>query len=155
MKNSSKLALQLTVCLVAGLALSSDIAVAADSEKKAIASESDKARLKDLPFSPAILKDGTLYCSGQVGFGPNGRPENFEDEVKTALDHIGKTLGLAGYTFADVVTVTVYLTDMDLISKLNAVYPSYFPEPRPARTTVGVAKLVSGARIEITVMAKK
>ena len=56
---------------------------------------------------------------------------------------------------SDAVSVQVYLTDMDLFARMNAVYMSYFPEPRPARTTVGVAKLVGTARIEITVTARK
>jgi 2-iminobutanoate/2-iminopropanoate deaminase len=51
--------------------------------------------------------------------------------------------------------VQVYLTDMDLFPRMNAVYSTYFKDPRPARTTVGVSKLVGTARIEITVTAHK
>jgi len=50
--------------------------------------------------------------------------------------------------------VQVYLTDMELFPRMNAVYTTYFKEPRPARTTVGVAKLVGTAHIEITVTAR-
>jgi 2-iminobutanoate/2-iminopropanoate deaminase len=53
------------------------------------------------------------------------------------------------------VTVHVYLTDIGLFQRMNAVYTTYFKEPRPARTTVAVAKLVGTARIEITVTASK
>jgi enamine deaminase RidA (YjgF/YER057c/UK114 family) len=107
-------------------------------------------------FSNAILKDGTLYLSGQVGRGPDGkRPEAFEDEVKAALDSIGVILKEAGMGFENAVAVQVYLTDMDLFPKMNSVYVTVFPEPRPSRTTVGVAKLVGNFRIEITVTAKK
>ena len=56
--------------------------------------------------------------------------------------------------YQDVVAVQVYLTDMDLFPRMNAVYTTYFKEPRPARTTVGVARLAGGAHIEITVTAK-
>jgi len=52
------------------------------------------------------------------------------------------------------VSVQVYLTDMDLFPRMNQVYTTYFKEPRPTRTTVGVAKLVGGAHIEITVTAR-
>lgn len=61
----------------------------------------------------------------------------------------------AGYTFADAVTVQVYLTDIELFQRMNAVYMKYFPEPRPARTTVGISKLVGPAKIEITITAWK
>jgi enamine deaminase RidA (YjgF/YER057c/UK114 family) len=55
-----------------------------------------------------------------------------------------------------VVSVQVYLTDIDLFSRMNAVYGSVFKEPRPARTTVGVTKLAApAAHIEITVTARK
>ena len=57
--------------------------------------------------------------------------------------------------FEDAVTVQVYLTDMELFPKMNGVYTTFFKEPRPARTTVGVAKLVGTARVEITVTAHK
>jgi 2-iminobutanoate/2-iminopropanoate deaminase len=107
-------------------------------------------------FSPAILSGGTLYVSGQVGRDKEGkRPEKFEDEVKACLDSIGEILKAGGYTFNDLVAVQVYMTDMDLFQRMNAVYTSVIPDPRPARTTVGVAKLVGTARIEITVTARK
>jgi 2-iminobutanoate/2-iminopropanoate deaminase len=55
-----------------------------------------------------------------------------------------------------VVSVQVYLTDMDLFSRMNAVYTSYIQDPRPARTTVGVTRLASAKlHIEITVTARK
>jgi 2-iminobutanoate/2-iminopropanoate deaminase len=106
------------------------------------------------PYSPGILSNGTLYVAGQIGRDASGNtPENFADEVKACLESIDKILKEAGVTPADAVAVQVYLTDMDLFDRMNKVYMSYFPEPRPARTTVGVAKLVGKARIEITVTA--
>lgn len=109
------------------------------------------------PYSPGILVDGTLYVAGQTGQDlKTGKiPEDFETEVKETLDHVGLILKEAGMTFADAVAVQVYLTDMDLFQRMNAVYTTYFKEPRPARTTVGVAKLVGTARIEITVTARQ
>ena len=59
-------------------------------------------------------------------------------------------------TFDDVVAVQVYLTDIDLFARMNAVYSSVLKAPRPARTTVGVTKLANAkAHIEITVTARK
>lgn len=109
------------------------------------------------PYTPGILAGGTLYVAGQVGRDPktNDYPASFEDEVKQTLENVGAILKHAGYDFADAVAVQVYLTDMELFQRMNAVYTKYFPEPRPARTTVGVAKLVGPAKIEITVTAWK
>lgn len=113
---------------------------------------------QSLPFSPGILIDGTLYISGQIGGDPKTRaiPEDFEAEVKRCLDNTGIILKAAGMSYDDVVAVQVYLTDVSLFPRMNAVYSSVFKEPRPTRTTVGVAKLAAaGARIEITMTARK
>jgi 2-iminobutanoate/2-iminopropanoate deaminase len=109
------------------------------------------------PFSPGMLAGDTLYVSGMTGSNPagGGMPQSFEDEVKQCLDNIGLVLKEAGMSFQDVVAVQVYLTDMELFQRMNAVYTTIFAEPRPARTTVGVAKLVGTAKIEITVTARK
>jgi len=110
------------------------------------------------PFSPAMLVDGTLYISGQIGRDPKTSeiPADFEQEMKLCLDNIGIIRKAAGMKYSDAVSVTVYLTDMDLFAKMNSIYTTYFPEPRPARTTAGVSKLAAAkAHIEITVTAKK
>ena len=109
------------------------------------------------PFSPGILAGNTLYVAGQTGQDlKTGKiPEDFEAEVKQCLDNIGLVLKEAKMSFGDAVAVQVYLTDMSLFARMNPVYITYFKEPRPARTTVGVAKLVGTARIEITVTAHK
>ena len=109
-------------------------------------------------FSPGILVDGTLYVSGQIGQDLKTKqvPADFESEVKTLLGNIGIVLKAAGLTYKDVVSAQVYLTDMDLFPRMNAVYVTFFPDPRPSRTTVGVTKLaVPAAHIEITVTARK
>ena len=109
------------------------------------------------PYSPGILTDGTLYIAGQTGadLKTNAIPAEFEAEMKQCMNRIGLVLKEAGMGFEDVVAVQVFLTDMDLFPRLNAVYTTYFKEPRPARTTVGVARLVGPAHVEITVTAHK
>jgi 2-iminobutanoate/2-iminopropanoate deaminase len=108
------------------------------------------------PYSPGILAGDTLYCAGQVGRDKDGKyPAAFEDEVKQTLENVNAILKKAGYTFADAVAVQVHLTDIEMFQRMNQVYTTYFPEPRPARTTVGGVKLVGPARIEITVTAWK
>jgi 2-iminobutanoate/2-iminopropanoate deaminase len=109
-------------------------------------------------FSPGILVDGTLYISGQVGADLKTRavPADFEAEVKLVLDNIGIVLKAAGMTYKNVVSVQIYLTDMDLFARMNAVYGKVFPAERPARTTVGVTKLaLSTAHLEVTMTARK
>lgn len=109
-------------------------------------------------YSPGVLIDGTLYVAGQIGqdLKTGEIPKDFDAEVKTCLDRIGIVLKAAGMTYDDVVSVQVYLTDMDQFAKMNAVYGSVFKTPRPTRTTVGVSKLAAaGAHIEITVTARK
>jgi 2-iminobutanoate/2-iminopropanoate deaminase len=109
-------------------------------------------------FSPGILVDGTLYVSGQMGTDLKTRqiPDNFDDEVKNTLNTIGLILKEAGMGYQDVVSVTVYLSDIELFPKMNAIYGTYFKEPRPARATVAVSRLALPlAHIEISVTAKK
>jgi 2-iminobutanoate/2-iminopropanoate deaminase len=112
---------------------------------------------RGLPFTPGILIDGTLYISGFSGEDPKTGevPRSFEAEVKQALDKIGVILAAAGMQYEDVVSVQVYLTDMKLFKRMNAVYSTYFKEPRPTRTIVGIAKLIGPSRIEITTTARK
>ena len=111
----------------------------------------------NMPFSPGVLFGDTLYCAGQTGYDlkTGEYPANFEDEVRQTFKRIGIVLNAAGFEHSDAVKVNVYLTDMSLFSRMNAVYTQYFKENRPARTTVAIAGLVGTARIEITVTARK
>jgi len=128
--------------------------VSAGAERRVIQPEGYN---RGLPFTPGILVDGTLYVAGFSGEDPQtgAVPRDFESEVKQALDKIGVILKAADMQYSDAVSVQVYLTDMKLFERMNAVYRSYFPEPRPTRTIVGIAKLIGRSRIEITVTARK
>src|SRR5450755_108545 len=79
-------------------------------------------------FSPAVLVDGTLYVSGQIGRDLKTQkvPEDFQAEVRQVLDNIGIILREAKMSYADVVAVQVYLTDMSLFQKMNEAYLTYF-----------------------------
>ena len=143
--------MRITTVLLLSLAL----AVSCFAEKRVI---SPPGSPSGRPFSPGVLVDGTLYVSGYVGSDlKTGKvPEDFEAEVKLCLENIGGVLKAAGMSFGDAVSVQVYLTDIGLFPRMNAVYTTYFKEPRPARTTVGVTKLAApDAHIEITVTARK
>jgi reactive intermediate/imine deaminase len=141
---------KLTVLLL-GLAL----AVSAAAATKKVIQPKDFPTGR--PFSPGILVDDTLFIAGQTGadLKTGQLPEDFDAEVKQCLENIGLVLKEAGMSFDDAVAVQVAMTDMSLFPRMNAVYTTYFKDPRPARTTVGVAKLVGTARIEVTVTAHR
>ena len=110
------------------------------------------------PFNPAVLADGTLYVSGQIGRDLKTQkvPEDFDAEVRQVLDNIGIILREAKMTYSDVVSVQVYLTDMSLFQRMNNIYTTYFKTDRPSRTTVQVVKLAAPeAHLEITVTARR
>lgn len=140
--------------LTLGLILAAGFVLPAAAQKQAVRPAGSSA---SLPFSPGIIAGGTLYVAGQIGSDPaTGKiPEVFEDEVKQTLENAGRIMKEAGYSFADAVSVQVYLTDMELFPRMNKVYAGYFPDPKPARTTVGISKLVGVAKVEITITAWK
>jgi 2-iminobutanoate/2-iminopropanoate deaminase len=109
------------------------------------------------PFSAGMQFGDTLYVSGSTGADlKTGKvPDKFEDEVQLCFDNIGAIMKAGGYDFSDAVSVQVYLTDMTLFPRMNAVYTKVFPEPRPTRTTVGVTALAGAAHMEVTVTARK
>jgi 2-iminobutanoate/2-iminopropanoate deaminase len=109
------------------------------------------------PFSPAVWVDGFVYLSGQVGQDPaTGKivEGGVEREAEQIFAGLATVLDAAGLTFADVIRVGVFLTDMAAFGAVNAIYARFFHEPYPARTTVAVAALPLGARVEIDLVAK-
>jgi 2-iminobutanoate/2-iminopropanoate deaminase len=107
------------------------------------------------PYSPAIVGQGRfVYVSGQ-GAIREGRYEagSIADETRIAIANLFRILEAAGASPADVVRCGVYLTDMAFFDQMNAAYEELFPEPRPARTTIGVASLPGGIRVEIDCVA--
>jgi 2-iminobutanoate/2-iminopropanoate deaminase len=109
------------------------------------------------PFSLGVMVDGTFYVGGHLGVDPaTGKvPADAEAEARLVMDAVKQSLENGGLSMADLVSVTVYCTDLDLYDKFNAVYRSYFKDKYPARAFVGTAKLVRGARFEIAGVAVK
>lgn len=109
------------------------------------------------PYSQAVVIDGLVFCSGQVGLDPASATlieGTIEDETRLALRNPGAVLEAAGAGPADVVKVTAYLTDIADFPQFNDVYAEFFGDARPARATVGVAELPLGARVEVECIAK-
>ena len=110
------------------------------------------------PFSPAIRAGGFVFFSGQVGVDPaSGKlvGGGVEAEARQIFANLAVLLEAAGKSFADVVRVGVFLTDIGDFAAVNAIYGQAFEQPFPARTTVGVAALPLGARIEIELLVKE
>ena len=107
------------------------------------------------PYSPAIVGEGRfVYVSGQGALRDGAYVAgSAADETRLALANVFAILAAAGAAPADVVRCGVYLTDMADFDEMNAAYISLFPEPRPARTTIGVAALPGGLRVEIDCVA--
>ena len=108
------------------------------------------------PFSPAIRSGGVLYLSGQVAQDPTtGRliDGDVSRQTERIFRNIGAVLDAAGLTFDDVARVGVYLTVMGDFPAMNSVYGQPFQPPYPARSTIAVAALPLGARVEIDVVA--
>ena len=142
---------QLSIATVVLMALGASLALAAD--KKVIL---PKGAERNAGWSHGILIDGTLYVSGMAGEDAAGKvPNTFEAEMKQSLSNISAVLSETGMSLADVVSVQVYLTDGALFDRMNTVYKATFPDPKPTRTTVVVAKLVGAGHVEITVTARK
>ncbi len=109
------------------------------------------------PYSSGVMVKGTFYLSGHLGIDPaTGKvPGDAEAEAHLVLDAVKLSLQRAGLRMADLVSVTIYCTDLDLYDKFNAVYRTYFDDHYPSRAFIGVAKLVRGARFEIAGVAVK
>ena len=109
------------------------------------------------PYSQAIVHGGLAFASGQVPLDPStGKLVEGEIEAETeqVLENLAAVLEAAGSSLARVLRTTVYLTDLSLFARMNAVYARHFTgDPKPARSTVQAAALPLGARIEIDVIA--
>ncbi len=109
------------------------------------------------PYSQAIQTGSELYCSGQIPLDPKtGQLVDGDVSAQTerVLENLGAVLCAAGYHYADVIKTTIFLVDMSDFPAVNAIYERYFSANKPARSTVAVAALPRGARIEIDCIAR-
>ncbi|MDI6711127.1 MAG: RidA family protein [Bacillota bacterium] len=116
----------------------------------------DRAPAAVGPYSQAVERGGMVFVSGQLPLDPmTGAPVAGDIRTQTArcLENIAAVLAAAGLSLADVVKVTVYLTDLADFAVVNEVYAAHFAEPYPARAAVQVAALPKGAALEIEAIA--
>lgn len=110
------------------------------------------------PYSHAIDNGDYVFCSGQTPIDPATdelKTGSVGDQTHQCFDNLFAVLDQGGLGPQDVVKVNVYLTDMADFRSMNEAYGERFEAPYPARTTIGVAALPLGARVEIELIAKR
>ncbi len=108
-------------------------------------------------YSQAIVLNGMLYASGQLGINPatgDLAGEDFASQAEQSLKNVAAILEAAGTDFSKVVKVTVFMSDMANFGALNEAYARYFVQPYPARSAVAVKTLPKNALVEIEVVAE-
>jgi 2-iminobutanoate/2-iminopropanoate deaminase len=109
-------------------------------------------------YSQGAEAGGVVYTAGQLGVDPStgAFPEGVEAQTLAALTNMRTIVEAAGLRVADIVKVTVFLTDMSHFDAMNTVYRRFFDGHKPARTTVGVSELPRpAALVEIDAIAAR
>ena len=125
------------------------------SEKRVVRTEAAPAPFQGAPYSQAIAAGGFVFVSGQLGLKP-GDTEisgDIEEQTEQVFANLRAILEEAGSSLDRLVRTTVYLQRLDDFQEMNAVYARHVGEQPPARATVEVAKLPSGALVEIDAVA--
>ena len=110
------------------------------------------------PYSVAIESGDLVFVSGQIPLD-SGTSKLVEGDIaaqaKQSLENLKIILATAGLSFAHVVKTTIFLTDMGDFAAVNEVYKAFVGEPYPARSTIAVAALPMGAKVEIEMIAAR
>lgn len=117
--------------------------------------ETDAAPQPIAPYAQGVDAGSHVFVSGQLGLGPGGEemPAAVDEETRRVLRNIEAVLDTAGLAMRDVVKTTIFMTDFDDYEAMNRAYAEFFAAAPPARSTVKVAGLLAGARIEIEAIA--
>ena len=109
------------------------------------------------PFSPGLLVGDTLYVSGHLGIDlATGKgPSDLESEVRVMMNAFQRTVQASHMLMDDLVSVTVYCTDLSAFATFNGIYTQYFRPPYPARAFIGTDKLLLDTHFEIQGIAIK
>jgi 2-iminobutanoate/2-iminopropanoate deaminase len=110
------------------------------------------------PYSAAVESGDLVFVSGQTPLdSATGKlvEGDIAVQAKQSLENLKTVLGAAGLTLSHVVKTTIFLTSMGDFAAVNEVYKSYITEPYPARSTIAVAALPMGARVEIEMIASR
>ena len=116
----------------------------------------DKAPKAAGPYSQAIVTNGFAFLSGQIAIDPQSNQfvgGSIEEQTKLVLNNLSNVLQSIGSSLNKSVKTTVFLKDMGDFEAMNKVYAEFFPEHKPARSTIQVARLPRDAAIEIEMIA--
>jgi len=108
------------------------------------------------PYSQGVRVGSTIYFSGQIPLDPKSGQivsGGTDAQTKRVMANIGALLRAEGLTFENVAKTTIFLADLGDFQTVNEIYGSFFKQAPPARSTVQVAALPKGARVEIEVIA--
>lgn len=146
-----------TLSVLAASMLMSAACLGADAGRHYVPAPAPAGTAPAPPFSEGVMAGGAFYVAGHIGMDPATQKAaaDPDTEAHLVLDAVKHTLGEAGLSMDDLVSVTVYCTDLGLYDAFNAVYRTYFHAPYPARAFIGVAQLVRGAHFEIAGVAVK
>jgi len=125
------------------------------SEKNVVRTEAAPAPFQGAPYSQAIAAGGFVFVSGQLGLKPNDTAISgeIEEQTEQIFANLKAILEEAGTGLDRLVKTTVFLQRLDDFQAMNGVYAKHVGEQPPARSTVEVAKLPSGALVEIEAVA--
>lgn len=138
-----------TLSVLALIAALSTLTDEASAQARQYVNGRSPSQTNAAPFSGAVLAGNTLYLSGMLGVSQGQRPATAEEEARNVLESIKGTLGQAGMTMDDLVTVQVFATDLGDYAAFNSVYRTYFTREFPARAFVGAGALLADARFEV------
>lgn len=116
----------------------------------------DKAPKALGPYSQAVISNGMVYCSGQIGLNPETASfagDDIASQAKQVMKNLEAVLHEAGSDVSKVVKCSIFLTDMNDFATVNEIYGSYFTVNPPARETVAVKTLPANALVEISCIA--
>jgi 2-iminobutanoate/2-iminopropanoate deaminase len=126
------------------------------SDKKAVLTEAAPAPFQGAPYSQAIRAGGFVFVSGQLALKPGAKElsgGSIEEQTEQVFANLGAILEAAGTSLDRLVKTTVFLQNLDDFQGMNGVYAKHVGDTPPARSTVEVAKLPSGALVEIEAIA--
>jgi len=125
------------------------------SEKAVVRTESAPAPFQGAPYSQAIAANGLVFVSGQLGLKPGDTAISggIEEQTEQIFANLAAILAEAGSGLDRLVKTTVFLQNLDDFQAMNSVYAQHVGDRPPARSTVEVAKLPSGALVEIEAVA--
>jgi 2-iminobutanoate/2-iminopropanoate deaminase len=127
-------------------------------EKHAVRTTGAPAPFQGAPYSQGIVAGDLVFASGQLGVDPESGEVvkgGIVEQTEQVMKNLSAVLEEAGSSLANALMVSIFLVDLDDFQAMNEVYARHLSEPYPARATVQIAALPSGARVEVAVVAHR